>query len=123
MATEQIKAAAPQRTRRGPIAVRNKLSIAKRDPNYHYRIVNDRDSRIEDFIEQGYEVVTDAKVGDKRVDNAAPIGSNGSISVGGGVRAVTMRIRKDWYEEDQQIKQAEIDKLEQTMNAEAKSRT
>ena len=119
-----IKPVAPVgRVKRTPIGTRNRLSVKNQDPNYTYRIVNVVDDRVEMFQDQGYEIVSDAKVGDKRVDNAAPIGSNGSISVGGGQRAVTMRIRKDWYEEDQQIKQAEIDKLEQTMNAEAKSRT
>ena len=107
------------RVRRTPLAARKKLSVDNQDPNYHYRVVNVVDGRTEDFIDRGYEIVP-AKVGDKRVDSAAPIGSQSQISVGGGTKAVVMRIRKDWYEEDQAFKQSQIDSLEADMNNAAK---
>ena len=112
------KQAAPEgRVRRNAIGTRNRLSVKDQDPNYQYRIVNVKDDRIEQFIEQGNEIV-DTKVGDKRVDNSSSIA--GQISVGNEVKARVMRQRKDWYNEDQSAKQKAIDDLEATMNTTAK---
>jgi hypothetical protein len=101
---------------------RNRLSVVNRDPNYHYRIVNDIDDRIEAAKLAGYEVdLTQPRKGiDARVDVPASVGS-AMISVGGGQKAVVMRIRKDWYKEDQADKQKEINALEGTMKQSAKS--
>lgn len=107
------------RVRRTPIGARKKLSVENQDPNYHYRVVNVVDGRTEDFIDRGYEIVP-AKVGDKRVDSPSPVGSQSQISVGGGTKAVVMRIRKDWYDEDQKFKQTQVDSLETDMNNAAK---
>jgi len=107
------------RVRRNSIGTRNRLSVKDQDPNYVYRIVNVNDDRVEQFIEQGYEIVN-TKVGDKRVDAGTPIGSTAQISVGNGTKAVVMRQRKDFYKEDQDAKQKEIDELEATMNNTAK---
>lgn len=107
------------RVRRTAIGTRNRLSVKDQDPNYQYRIVNVTDDRVEQFIEQGYEIVN-TSVGDKRVDAGTPIGSTAQISVGNGTKAVVMRQRKDFYKEDQDAKQAQIDELEATMNNTAK---
>jgi hypothetical protein len=120
MATEKTTQAQAGRVRRTPIGRRNKLTVENRDPNYHYRIVNDVDGRVQDMIDLDYELVTDAVVGDKRVDNASPLGSAKQISVGGGVKAVVMRKRRDWHEQDQAEKQRQIDELEASMNEAAK---
>jgi hypothetical protein len=116
---------APERTRvkRSPIGQRNKLSVEDKDPNYHYRIVNKAVGRVEQFIEQGYEVAPKTKIGDKRVDNSSALGSASEIAVGGGTVAVLMRQRKDWYDEDQATKQKAILDLEATMNEAAKKGT
>lgn len=108
------------RVKRTPLVVRNRLSVKDRDANYHYRIVNDVDDRVELFKEQGYEVVENTKVGDKRVDNASSLGSASAISVGQGTRAVVMRIRKEWHEEDQATKLAQVKAVEDTMKQDAK---
>lgn len=109
------------RTRRSPLTVRNRLSLRDKDPNFVYRIVNDVEDRVELLQEQGYELVPDAKVGDKRVDNPSSLGSANSISVGRGVKAVVMRQRKEWYDEDQSVKQRQLDELEQTTKQNAKN--
>ena len=115
------KAKAPEgRVRRNAIGTRNKLSVKDQDPNYIYRIVNVKDDRIEQFQEQGYELVAGAKVGDKRVDTPSSMGSSAQISVGNDLKAVVMRQRKDFYAEDQAAKQKAIDDLEATMNSTAK---
>ena len=107
-----------ERPKRVPLAGRSRLAIKNQDPNYHYRIVNanlesDPD-RVTNLQEQGYEVVPrgGADTGDKRVDNPSALGSAGQISVGQGTKAVVMRIRKDWFQEDQAAKQEEINKTE-----------
>src|ERR1700693_2007104 len=107
------------RVRRTPVCVRNILTIGKKDENFVYRIVNDVDDgdRVERFAAAGYEVVKskDISVGDKRIENPSAEGSGARISVGGGQKGVVMRIRKDWYEEDQAAKQQEVDATEESI--------
>lgn len=111
------------RVKRTPVGVRNRLSVSNKDPNYEYRIVNDIDDRIEDFKGNGWEVDTSeaTKVGDKRVEQPSKVGSANQVSVGSGTKAIVMRIRKDWYAEDQESKQAQIDRTEQAMKQDALS--
>ncbi len=121
MATRELTTKSPSgRPRRTPLGVRNKLSVKDKDPNYQYRIVNDTDDRIESLKEQGYEVVEGAKVGDKRVENSTGLGSSPAFSVGQGTKAVVMRIKREWYEEDQATKIAQIKKQEEAMDRDAK---
>ena len=102
----------PQRT---PIGTRNVLTVKGKDPNYEYRIVNDVDDRITQFQEAGYELVSEdsVQVGDKRVNAASSVGSAKHIAVGGGTKAYVMRIKKEWYEEDQTRKLAHVNAIEQ----------
>jgi hypothetical protein len=118
---EAIAKAPRGRTRRTPIGTRNVLTVAGKDPNYVYRIVNDSGDRINEFLEAGYELVPEdsVKVGDKRVNKASSEGSNAQISVGQGQKAFVMRIRKEWYQEDQAAKQQRVDQLEATIKDKA----
>mgnify|MGYP003510647087 FL=1 len=120
MSTEKPTPAQVSRPRRTPIGRRNRLSVENRDPDYQYRIVNDVDGRVQDLLDQDYEIVLDAKVGDKRVDEISSLGSAKQISVGNGIKAVVMKKRKDWFKDDQDLKQKEIDDLEASMNIAAK---
>lgn len=108
----------PQRT---SLVNKGKLHVENKDPNFVYRFVNDVEDHIEARKEQGYEVVpaSDVKIGAKRVEGTSPEGSAASLSVGQGRKAVLMRIPKEWYEEDQQAKSAEVDRIEQTMKEDA----
>lgn len=113
-----------QRTRRTPInGSRNILKVEGKDPNFEYRIVNDTGDRIEQFKEQGYETVVDSsiRVGDRRVANPTSEGSPVQISVGGGQKAFLMRIKKEWYEEDQKIKQQYVNQTEAAIKKDAES--
>jgi hypothetical protein len=115
-----------ERPRRVPLAGQSRLRVRDQDPNYKYRIVNanlesDPD-RVANLIEQGYEIVPKdvvGQVGDKRVDTPSALGSAGQISVGQGTKAVVMRIPKEYYDEDQAAKQAELDKVEQSAHKNA----
>ena len=118
--TKELTVKSPSgRVKRTPLSVRNRLSVKDTDPAYIYRIVNTEDARggdrIASFLEHGYELVENTKVGDKRVDISAGLGSTPAFSVGQGKKAVVMRIRKDWHAEDQQTKLDQIKATEETM--------
>lgn len=121
MTKELTQAPAKARVKRTPVANRNILSVEGKDPNYVYRIVNDTGNRIETFKDAGYELVSakDVRVGDKRVNSASPEGSNAQVFVGDGQKAFVMRIPKEWYDEDQEAKQAHIKELERSMKQQA----
>lgn len=109
-----------ERPRRTPVGQRNRINLRDRDPNFHYRLVNvnleSDPERLQRFQDAGYEIVPSdkvGKVGDAKVDTPSAVGAAGAISVGQGTKAVLMRIPKDWYKEDQAVKQAEIDSTEQ----------
>lgn len=105
------------RPKRTPINKRDILSVRGKEPGYHYRIVNDAGDRVQAFLDAGYELVEakDVIIGDKRVNNATPEGSKAQVSVGAGQKAFLMRIKQDWYDEDQAAKQQEVKRLEQSM--------
>lgn len=110
MAKEAVAKAPVSRVKRTPVGRRNVLHVSGKEPGYVYRIVNDTGARVSTFLEAGYELVEakDVVVGDKRVGTPTAEGSVAQVHVGGGDRAVVMRIREDWYEEDQAAKAAHI---------------
>ncbi len=105
------------RTKRTPVNGRNVLTVTGKEDGWHYRIVNDTGDRIAQFLEAGYELVDSStvRVGDKRVAQASAEGSKAQVAVGKGEKAFVMRIKNEWYKEDQDAKQAEIKRLEQTI--------
>ncbi len=105
------------RVKRTPINGRNVLTVTGKEPGYVYRIVNDSGDRIKQFEEAGYELVdaSTVKVGDRRVDVGKAEGSKAQVSVGGGQKAFVMRIREDWYKEDQLAKQGHVNELEKSI--------
>lgn len=104
---------------------RNVLTVTGKDPAYEYRVVNDDGDRISQFEEMGYEIVKDQniRVGDRRINNPTKEGSPIQASVGGGMKAYVMRIKRDWYEEDQAAKAAKIDETEKGMVREAREKS
>ena len=118
---EAISKAPVGRVTRTPVSQRNVLTVKGKDPNYVYRVVNDVDDRVAQFLEGGYELVENEThdVGDKRVSQGTSIGSKKIFSVGQGVKGHLMRIRKEWYEEDQNRKQQFVDKQEASIKEKA----
>lgn len=99
--------------KRIPIGTRNVLSIHPddKDPNYVYRIVNDEGDRIRRFRDAGWEVVEKRcgmHVGDPDAAAEKQLGSLVSKTVGKEKTAYLMRIKKKFYEEDQEAKAARI---------------
>lgn len=115
MTKETLSVKSPSgRTRRSDRAIRGPLAVRGKESGFHYRFVNDFDDNVLSFKEGGYEVVQDkdVSIGDKRVNTPSIDGSVKHISVGGGMKAVLMRIPQNLYDEDQQIKEARIKEQE-----------
>lgn len=96
---------------RTPIGQRGKLTVPEhlKERGYQYRFFNDDEGRIESAIDAGWAIVeAKAQVGDPNVGQATQFGSAISKPVGGGKRAILMRIREDWFKEDQSAKEARI---------------
>lgn len=122
---ESISKAPSGRTRRSPLIRRNILTVRGKEDGYEYRIVNDTEDRVAQFIERDYEVVTnnEIEVGDKRVSKASSEGTVKQMSVGNGRKGIVMRIRKDWYDEDQKAKQEHVAETERSATKEASKGT
>lgn len=102
------------RPKRTPVSGwRNVLTFKDKEPGYFYRWVNDTETRLDVFKAAGYEpVVGNSQVGDKRVGTASQLGSVISKPVGNGIVAVLMRIKQEWYDEDQEAKLARVRSIE-----------
>lgn len=118
---EAIAKSPSGRVRRTPVGARNVLTVGGKHPDFEYRIVNDEGDRVEQFKAAGYDVVSasDVTVGDRRINAATSEGTTAQVSVGGGMKAVVMRIKKEWYEEDQAAKITSIAASEAATKTEA----
>lgn len=117
--TKDIKAA---RVTRKPLFQRGPQAISgDKDDSYHYRFVNDTGSRIHNFKQAGYEFVadTDIAVGDSRVIDASEFGSTKRVISNDGTTSYLMRIKKEFYNEDQAAKAEFISEQEAAMKKEA----
>lgn len=111
-----------KRAVRKPLSQRGPQSIiGEKDPNFHYRFVNDVGSRVYNFQQAGYELVSDDNlvVGDSRVSDASKLGSAHRVVGDGGTISVLMKIKKEWFEEDQAAKAAMVDEQEKAMKQNA----
>jgi hypothetical protein len=118
---EAIAKAPSGRTQRIPVGTRNVLTVMGKDPNYEYRIINDSGDRVQEFMDAGYELVEkdSVRVGDKRVNSATAEGTVAQLSVGQGQKGYVVRIKKEWYDEDQAKKQRRVNELESATKAKA----
>lgn len=112
-----------KRPNRTPLGQRSRLTVKGKEAGFHYRIVNDEEGRIQDFMDAGYEIVADnnVSVGDKRIANPTQEGSPIKVHVGGGKQAYLMRIKDEYYNEDQAAKQTSVNELEESMKANSKA--
>ena len=119
MSRESVKSA---RVARKPLTQRGPQAIAgDKDANFVYRFVNDTGSRIANFQAAGYELVTsdDLIVGDNRVFDASDLGSAKRVISNDGTTSYLMKIKKEWYDEDQATKSAALAEQEAAMKQEA----
>ena len=111
------RARSQNRAERVPLGShRSKLSVADKDPNYAYRWFNDQPGRLEQAEKAGYEFVNDAATGETG-DANTDLGSRTSTVVDRreGVRGYLMRIRKEWYDDDQASKQKVNDEVDRSI--------
>jgi hypothetical protein len=107
-------------TKRPRMGSRLKLEVQNMDPAYEYRWFNDDGNRIREALESGREyVLKDDVVLDTSVEGPG-LGSCVSQCVGkhpdGSPKtAYLLRIRKEWYDEDQIEKQKACDLIDQSI--------
>lgn len=95
---------------------RNIISYSNLDPDYVYRVVNDKPGKIDQAQKIGYELVeSDEQIGDYGAAEGSKLGKAVSKAVGGGTKGYLMRIKKEFYEEDRAAKDKIIDATEQAM--------
>ena len=100
---------------RTPVGQRAILSAPEKE-GFKRRFVNDENGRIEQFEAAGYKIVDEkTQMGDKNVGQASQVGSVARKPVGGGTDAVLMEIKEDFYNEDQEAKEARIMEAEQNV--------
>lgn len=103
--------------------MRDILTVLGKDPNFHYRFVKDTNedgSRIQRFIRGGYEFERvgqnkDIQVGADAVYKSRRKGVGSIIRFPGdshGTHLYLMRIKREWYDEDQGEKTRAIDEVE-----------
>ena len=116
--TKVTRGSRPKRT---PIGTRSRMPVVNKDADKEYRFVNDRDGRVEMFLQNGWEIELAAthKQALSRVDTSSVEGSAARYPVGLGDNAVLMSIPKEWYQEDQAEKQRIVDNTEQTIKQDA----
>ena len=115
-----------KRVVRTPLHQRGPLSVlGDKDPDFHYRFVNDTGSRVYNYQQAGYELVSDSNitVGDSRVSDVSDLGSTRRVMSNNGTSSVLMRIPKQYFDEDQKRKNDLIDEQEKAMKQNAISET
>jgi len=98
----------PKRRERIPFGVPQKKLNAPDDDQFNYRVFNDgwskEPGRIQRAMNAGYEVVENW-----------PRVAVGTNEDGSAIMGVLMKIPKEWYEEDQKLKQKEVDRVDQAI--------
>lgn len=106
------------RPKRVPVSGnRDILTVQNKEKGFHYRWVMDRGMRVSKFIQGGYEIAPDHGliVGDARVGVSSQYGSTVVSTSQDGSNLVLMRIKQEWYDEDQEAKAQAIIESEEAM--------
>lgn len=93
------------RPTRIPVGMRPKMAVIGKLSNYVYRFVNDTPGRIDMFKQGGWELCTndEVDVGNFTAEQSHGEGSLACVIADGGtgMKAYVMKIKKEWYDEDQ----------------------
>lgn len=101
-----------------PVGVRRNKMLAPNRKGYLRRWVNDDPGRIKAFLDGGWRFVKEnISIGEGPGDGNTSLGSNIEIHVGrdmenGSLRAKLMEIPQKYYDEDQSVKMAAIDVID-----------
>jgi hypothetical protein len=123
MTNRRNAASTDRETVRVPVSGnRDVLTVKGKEDGYVYRWVNDTDDRLYKFEQAGYEHVDhDVKVGISSVNKGNSVGKTVSKNVGKGTTSHLMRIKQEWYDEDQNAKQKQISETEAVMKRQLNS--
>lgn len=97
---------------------RDILTVKGKDDGYVYRWVVDIDNRIQRFQDGGYDFVdrdSIGLIGVPSVNQAQNDGKTVMKQTGGGNTSYLMKIKREWYEEDQLNKTRKINESESAM--------
>ena len=95
---------------------KNILTVTNCDKAFVYRWVIDTQGRVDRFKLAGWEHVTHSlQVGDSSVNSTDQKGGIKSIKDKSGITLYLMRIKKEWYDSDQQNKQNDLNAQERQM--------
>ena len=105
----------PAKRQRRPVGTTNRLEVINQDPGRVYRIINDDPARVAQFDAAGYRIedaaahMPGAKKGTKgsSADNV--------FHAGGGQKQLLVSIEKEFYDEDQLLKQEKVNAIEAQM--------
>lgn len=113
---EKIVKAPKGRVSRRSLGANQKFRFKGLDTeNFHYRVANDVDDRIEHLKDLGYELVDSEAIEGNGVDSASSVGGKTNVAVGNGIRGKLMRIPKDEFELAQREKNQALDEAEAQM--------
>ena len=99
------------------------LEVSDKDKEeYVYRVFNDKGTRIAQHKQYGWEPCStdDVTIGTRNTVGAGDIASV-TVDSSDGTQGIVMRIRKDWYDEDQKAKQDAIAKTEEQITGESET--
>jgi len=106
-----------QRLKRIPLGVPvSKLAIKKRD-GYHRHWMNDNGARIQQAEQAGYQFVEKESLSGTAQKGLGTKVSQivGTKEDGTPLTAYLMEIKQEWYDEDQSLMQAEVDKVDEAI--------
>lgn len=108
---EQAERAIPRRERRAFGVPQLKLSVSREIPGHHIHWVNDEPGRIHSAEESGYQFVTPDEVGMEQGETRIKrlVGKNDD---GTALYAYLMKIKQEWYDEDQRELQSNVDRID-----------
>jgi hypothetical protein len=120
----QLKLKKEERKKRIPLgAQRVKGSVRYKDPKFVYRWMNDLPGRLDMALDGGYTFVRKegVEIGDTGTKNTN-LGSMvsqyaGRDESGQAFNRYLMRIKKEWWDEDQRAKSDEIDNVDRAIRA------
>jgi len=115
--SEKIKRKRSRTGKRKPLNGKNRLRFDAIE-DHRIRVFNDKDDRIFEAMDNGWEPVRLAKdtdLGDMKTGDFKQPGTIITKHVGGGVTGVLMKKKNAWDKEDQEAKQKELDKQEKSL--------
>lgn len=122
MAKKRAAKRSTRQSNRVPVGgQRQRMTVHDKEDGYVYRWVNDDPGRLQRYLDAGYEFVeSDTGVGEDQQDHGQPVDSTVSMQVGRtryatNGQAYLMRIRQEYYDEDQEAKREHVRETERSM--------